>query len=424
MIDDEFYLKIVRHSKFNPRLIEWLSTYRRVRDVAPQNFRSFVEDLLQDPSEIWIHAYEKQISEAGRSFLLALYSLQDLPHLDTLSLAFAELHRYRANKYGYSTRPEDLRRAVGELSGSFIRPMDTTNGTRIEVINPSILDMLNTIVRRFPANGLDIIIGAVHFGQLGRMWSFASAPDNERVRRTLIDGVDLLAGAVARLLNSPRKLREGYYSYIDVSLEKRLATLMEIVNATNSEELRRLVVPFAETLMAEWRLNRIDDFEGALAIIEESRRTNWASNDAGTELQKRLIISWLDDARLGCRSDELKRLTDLASDLEFSALLSDHSLLREAYKNSAGCFEEEAHDCGSTEEFDRMIHRLQAIALALGVDTSARIAAVRLAAERFQEQMDDYSDQMQDQWRENEEDKRSDELMVRDMFGSLKLDGG
>jgi hypothetical protein len=66
LIDDDFYLEIVRHKKFNPRLIEWLSTYRRVRDVAADAFRLFVRDLLHNPSEIWRHAYERQISEAGR----------------------------------------------------------------------------------------------------------------------------------------------------------------------------------------------------------------------------------------------------------------------------------------------------------------------------------------------------------------------
>jgi hypothetical protein len=76
LLRDEFYLQIVKHEKFNPRLIEWLSSYRRLRAVPVDRYRGFIKSLLRDPSEIWRHAYEQEITEAGRSLLLALRSLR------------------------------------------------------------------------------------------------------------------------------------------------------------------------------------------------------------------------------------------------------------------------------------------------------------------------------------------------------------
>jgi hypothetical protein len=152
LLENDFYLEIVRHEKFNPRLIEWLSTYRRVRDIAPARYIDFVRDLLHDPSEIWRHAYEMQISEAGRSLLLTLYSLQGKAPASILNRAFIALHEHRATRYGFITKPEDLQRAFAELNGSFIKP----TRSMIEMINPSVLDLMNTIIGEYPENALAV----------------------------------------------------------------------------------------------------------------------------------------------------------------------------------------------------------------------------------------------------------------------------
>jgi len=60
LLRDSYYLRIIKHEKFNPRLIEWLSSYRRLRNVPVAQYRAFVEHLLRDPSEIWSHAYERK----------------------------------------------------------------------------------------------------------------------------------------------------------------------------------------------------------------------------------------------------------------------------------------------------------------------------------------------------------------------------
>lgn len=57
LLKGEFYFKVVKHDKFNPRLIEWLSTYRRLKAVPVEGYQAFVTRLLQDPADIWRHAY-------------------------------------------------------------------------------------------------------------------------------------------------------------------------------------------------------------------------------------------------------------------------------------------------------------------------------------------------------------------------------
>ena len=75
LLRGEYYLRIIKHEKFNPRLIEWLSSFRRLRNIAVNDYRIFIDNLLRDPSEIWLHAYEQEVTDAGRSMLLALFSM-------------------------------------------------------------------------------------------------------------------------------------------------------------------------------------------------------------------------------------------------------------------------------------------------------------------------------------------------------------
>ena len=46
LLRDDFYLRIVKHEKFNPRLIEWLSSFRRLRTVRVERYHDFVENYF------------------------------------------------------------------------------------------------------------------------------------------------------------------------------------------------------------------------------------------------------------------------------------------------------------------------------------------------------------------------------------------
>jgi hypothetical protein len=415
LLDDDFYLEIVRHEKFNPRLIEWLSSYRRVRSIAPSEYRAFIRNLLHDPSEIWRHAYEKQISDAGRSQLLALYSLQGKAPVHLLKRAFVELHRHRAHKYGFRSKPEDMQLAFTELNGSFLKPA----GSMIEVINPSVLDLVNAIVRGSPENALDIIQGAIRFEQLSRVWTFSSDPKGETVRQTIIDNASHLPDAIERLLNAPRKidLGKGSAGYTDTSLERRLAVLIDIANATRSAPLRQLILPFVENIVAIWQTERVN-IEDALSAIGIIRQRGWAVAEVANDLEKRLLLCIIDDARGGCTSSELRELASLIS--ENNPTPFDLEPLRDAFKSYLDeYFTTELRECRSTADFEGLIDELDLIAHYTKINVSVQITKIRAEADEFEEHKSRYEDHMHDEWKDRWRDHRSDERSVRDMFSSL-----
>jgi hypothetical protein len=75
LLKDDFYMHILKHRNFNPRLVEWLSRYTNVKALPLKNYRAEVQRVLENPEELWCIAFEQQISEASRSVILALYSL-------------------------------------------------------------------------------------------------------------------------------------------------------------------------------------------------------------------------------------------------------------------------------------------------------------------------------------------------------------
>ena len=190
LLKDEFFFKIVKHDKFNPRLIEWLSTYRRLKAVPAEGYQAFVTRLLQDPADIWRHAYERQISDAGRSLLLTMFSFGGKVGDVLLREGFAALHAHRAQKYGLPRNPNDFTSARAELHGAFVRPSGVDT---IEFINPSVQDWLNRVVRTEPDNAVDIMVGAVRFTQIAQTWNFVQSAIGGTTRDVLRSNIGQIA---------------------------------------------------------------------------------------------------------------------------------------------------------------------------------------------------------------------------------------
>ncbi|MCK1377963.1 restriction endonuclease, partial [Bradyrhizobium sp. 24] len=206
LLRDDCYLRIIKHEKFNPRLIEWLSSFRRIRSVAVRDYQTFIDNLLRDPSEIWRHAYEQEVTDAGRSMLLVLFSMGGKAAGVALKPAFIKLHEHRAKRYGFATRPEDFKSALREIAGTFIKPFGTHG---VEVIDPSVLDLLNAIVRRTPENAIDVVAAAHNFDQIEHVWTFAKAQSSGAVLEAFRHNDGPIAASLAQRMTEGRRIDMG-----------------------------------------------------------------------------------------------------------------------------------------------------------------------------------------------------------------------
>jgi len=414
LLSGRFYKEIVEHQKFNPRLIDWLSNYQRVKSVKPDEYQAFVRNLLADPAEIWRYAYENQISDAARSVLLALYTFSGKCGPYLLEHAFRGLHTLRAQRYGFKTDPADWRRALSELSGSFIRP-----GPQIEVIDPSVLDMLNSVLRQDTPNTLDMIEAAVRFEQARRVWTFARTPGNQAILHFLSSEEVRFTTAITRLLDAPRKIPMGSgITYIDDSSELRLGTVLEIAETLESEALRPIAMAAIDQLLQNWETEQIDITEG-LALLGKIETSAFVFSPPTVELRKRTLYVLALEASGGCRSDELRELLSVIEPEDTADELTE--LLQNAAKVYRGrYFSEELRECKSESDFDGLEENLVTIAERTKVNLEGPLNSIRENKAEFEDRQSSYADQQYDEWKDRRHELRAGERALDDMFDSLR----
>lgn len=409
-----FYIDIVQFHKFNPRLVEWLSNYQRVRSTPLESYQTFVCDLLNNPAEIWRYAYEQQISDAARSVLLALYTYGGTCGSGTLEIGFRELHGLRARHYGFTTEPSDWRRALSELSGSFIRA-----GNPINVIDPSVMDLLNTVLQQDSLNALDMIEGAVRFEQARRVWSFVHAKDGLTVLNSFVIEVDRVVNAFERLLNAPRKiLRDGSAAYIDDSRELRVGTLIDVAEALSSARLLQVVISAIDAIVAGWVSDSVVISDG----IDLVTKISGSSLDFGkptAEVCKDLLRVLMKEASTGCYSFELRELLVWIDPSDLDDELND--LLDKAVGTlRADYFGYELHDCKSASDFEDMEVTLEWIADRLSLNFDDLIHFARETRDEFEVNQALHEDREYDEWKEYRLEGSRDDRAIDDLFDSLR----
>ncbi len=414
LLADRFYKEIVQHKKFNPRLIDWLSSFQRVKSVPYKSYQSFVRDLLADPAEIWRHAYEQQISDAARSVLLALYSYTGKCGPDALRRAFQSIHALRASRYGFKTDPADWRRALGELSGSFIRP-----GNQIEVIDPSVLDMLNAIVRQDTHNALDMMEGAVRFEQARRIWTFSLAKGSKGVLNHFVGESSRVAATFERLLASPRQAQmDTSIIFFDDSRELRVGTLIQVAEMLQSDKFFQIVTSAIDALIAGWRseLANIDDGVALLAKVETSTLSFQPSK---TAVRESIIRALFIASASGCGSDELRALLDAVKPGEIDDAMQEHLKIAVG-EYRALYFSDELRNCKSKSDFDGLEQNLITISESTEINFVGPIESVRAEKSEFEEQQSQYEDHAYEEWKDQRYEIQAGDRALDDLFDSLR----
>lgn len=418
LLRGDYYLRIIKHEKFNPRLIEWLSSFRRLRSVAVNDYRTFIDNLLRDPAEIWRHAYEQEVTDAGRSMLLVLFSMGGKAAGFALKPAFIKLHEHRARRYGFEIRPEDFRSALREIAGTFIKPFGTHG---VEVIDPSVLDLLNAIVRRTPENAIDVVAAAHNFDQIEHVWSFAKAQSSGAVLDAFRHNDGPVAASLAHGMTEARRIDmgKGAVGYRGPTFERRLTVVIDVADRLASPSIASLIAPLFVRIQQEWITERPDINGGveALRALEGTRSVDPVTLNAMTTAIKAAL---LEDVQDGCRSDELRELIGVidTSQTDTDSALAAARAAFDAY--CGGTFQDELRECRSRDQFDGLVEDLELFRDQLGIEVSSLLTKVEEAKAEFEEHEDAYADHMQDEYEERWRDERASERSVSDMFGSLR----
>ena len=381
----DFYLDIVRHGKFNPRIVEWLSDFVRVKGVASRDYRAFVKGLLDDPTDIWWHAYEQEISDAARTVLLLLFSRGGVAQLGTLRVGFARLHRERCRRHGIRSRPEDFETALRELSGAFVR---VSEAARVDVLDASVLDLMNTVVGEAPDNAVDIVAGASEFEQIARVWTFSKTEKGMSILEVMQDEADKLLANIGRCMLDRSRSADGDYRWR--SLERRFPVVVDLANELD-QGVSRLVGQLLEAMVGNWE-TAAPGFGDAMGVLDALAECKELSASEAERMKQPVLKAMLGALRDGCFSEDLVGVASMMKD--FESPTQAQAALRMAFGEYEGDnFQDELRDCQTAEQFDELIGRLDELQGMIGVDvlglideaSAAQYAFERGRAEREQE---------------------------------------
>lgn len=420
LLRDDFYKVIVKHQKFNPRLIEWLSNHRRLHAIPVARYRTFIEGLLRNPAEIWRHAYEQEVTEAGRSLLLALRSLGGQAGMRPLRAAFAVLHRTRSERHNFPTRSEDFQSGLREVVDSFVR-LGQQRG--LEVIDPSVLDLLNFVVASAPDNAVDIVLGAFDFAQVEQVWKLARAQSGRDMIEALGREARSLAPRLGELAMQERRvvLGKGMTGFRGSTYERRLTTILDMAQRLSSKDVAALVEPVMGCLSSPWQEDdlSVDDCVQLLRTLDD---ISYLPGNEVDGIRMRVSEALMSEMQSGCRADELRDILNavnvIAPTFRSGQFMASARAGFQKFKEDH--FGDDLRDCRSTEHFEGLVEDLELFGEKLGVDVEHLVNRVADAKGEYEDHQEAYADQMHDDWKERAHEVRDAEMDVSDLFGSLR----
>ena len=415
LLENNFYQNIIDHPRFNPRVIEWMASHQRIRHIQAENYCVFARKLLDDPLEIWRHAYEEELSNAARSFLLTVWSFEGKVNLERLRRSFLKLHSRRAERYHFGGAPEDFNRAPRELSGSFVNPLGNSG---VEVSDPSVLDLMANIIVDAPENLVDTLLSATSFSQIESIWLSSERDSTGSMERVWRESSRDIAPVVAKLMLEERRVdyTDGTTAWYGATYERRLASIANIAARVDSGHYQDLIKPGALRVLNA-RCDESVDITGSVDLVFLLRKPELRKFSFYVgPLQERMF----DAIRGGCGSDELREAIGLSEEVVFGGEIE---ALRAGYSvYSAQYFDQELRQRRSEEEFGGLIGDLTLFEETLGIDATNRIAQVEEAQNEFREEMERFDEEHEDEYRERWREARHENESIADMFDSLRIE--
>lgn len=353
LLKDEFYLHIVHHPKFNPRIIRWISSYSRVGLLDSKDYRTFIKDLLADPSKIWLHAYEHQVSDSSRTILLALFSLNGHAEVSKLEKSFSKLHLRRSEQYKFITRPEDFSNGLRELVGSLVL---WDHQDHIQFIDPSIRDLMNAIVAESSNNSIDIVLAAHYFDQIASVWKLANTVRGKYILEQLVLHYDeiypKIASSVFEFDISPYHYENSDF----LLLERRFIIVSDLSNTFKTSEFQKLWMNIFRSLSRIWLDKGLtyEEVQEKLEVIKQNKSLSINERRKCNEVLRKSFLVGLENV---CYSDDLVGAREMFDDFNITdQQLSVISKGFDIFKRDF--FDDELRACQSVYDFDSFIDRL------------------------------------------------------------------
>jgi hypothetical protein len=419
VLQDDFFLSIIKHEHFNPRLIEWLSTYLRQNEVKLEEYRAYITQLLVSPHEIWLGAFRNQLSDAARDILLSIYTLGDHTSVADLEPVFTSVFRYRASKYNRATSPGAYQDALRELDGAFL----SYGRGYASYLNPSIRDFIAKVIADDRDTAEDLFYSCIRFRQVEELLELADLNPHSQVAQLFTDAGDLLATQLGPLIYTPSTKWEGATGHIiDLGTEARIGFLAELAEKFRSKALLHLAELLVQSHTARWG-GFLPEFTTISTLLKRLPTHDWFMSNGGEALYEALLSGMLGHIEFASAADWTK-LSEFPADA-FNWTPEREQVLDSAFKAyCSGGYQDERSECSTVEEMNALKTSLEDLTTKRKHDFSKTINSLAQdIAEAEEEERDEAEDSPNEGYSSSESVFRPSENFtdddVRQMFDTL-----
>ena len=408
------YFLIINHPNYNPRAVEFMT--KNIEDVKADDYFDFFIGNLNNPSRIWAHSFENQITATSRYVLYALLISNGETTLAVLENTFNYIIREESKKYNIPLDSNSFRRSMKELENTFIKSNSDKHGEVIITFqNPSIQDFLVNYLQENLHIVAALIESAPYFNQIIDLYNPTGAKEGNKVNlsselvKALIKNVmkrfDLPAYVLSYSMSHGGTT--SLYSKYTLSEIDKLFELSEIFDLNGYGELRK----FVASKLNDAILNKCHILNtGAYLKLLEKVKDD-------VHLRKEAIVLYIDNMDDISAIDELEKLVNIFPE---ECRMAIEDMGRQAF--SAHLKEIISSDIAAYTEYDEdLVDRLK--------------SEIRALSSRYEIDSDYFDDLLQEKLDESEQSGEDDTLddysgaasgggaddkYIEDLFGSLR----
>ncbi len=143
LYDERKYWDIIQHANYYPRLVEFFTKPQNLKNITDATqYLKFIFNTLNNPNEVWLHAFNEQIEDEDRFLIITLFSFGKEINNDVLEKAFNSKLDFEIHKHGFVKKQNSFNASLQRLLEGFLQSKRVENLTFSKFINPSIDDFL------------------------------------------------------------------------------------------------------------------------------------------------------------------------------------------------------------------------------------------------------------------------------------------
>ena len=268
LLIDKSYLKIINHPNYSPRIIQIMTDKGKIDKISEREFSEFFIRNLDNPSNIWGHSFENQISEPSKYLLYTMLVSDDQVFEEDLEKSFWMFYRNESSKFNFEINQEDFINSVKELENTFIKISKVQRGRSyglanrnkttniIEFQNPSIRDFLINKVKNNLNLLSSLIDSVVRLNQLFNIYRIYSKdkPFNTMLNNDLVS--KLIDNIIQKFDDLERIKMHRYYEgtnkyYCEVENLLDIQRLNDLILFSNLKEFP-IIIEFIITKLSQY----------------------------------------------------------------------------------------------------------------------------------------------------------------------------